>query len=738
MKAPKASAAGRRIVAALALCASWARADDTSELESLLDENVVTTVSASAERASVAPATSVTITAEELRTYGIRSIAEAIDFLSLGLVTSDPLRTPDMGSRGVLLTNDGGKHFLLLVNGHSINDPLYGAARFDQGAGIPIELVDHLEVAIGPGSVVYGSNAMLGVINVITKDARAYKGGHVLGEYEPGRSWRAGAGAGTRFNLFGTPSELTAGVEYYERFGPNLEFGEQQFPFGDTGFRRGGPPNGLWGGTVERAYFVRAPSGMLRLRTGDFEVSLLASSYRRGIPYSTGTTGVDFDDDESYERDHAARLEIRHDAALSSVVQLTSRVYGDAFAYQRRVNAVASLTCLRRDIPTCTYHDVGRAQWVGVEERLSLNWLHDGSFVTTVGADVRGQWVQSKQDALNYTTGQPLNPTIGRLDEAGSIVSPYLQQTWRATPWFDVNGGARLDLDSRFSPVLSPRAAVALQPGHGTTFKAVYSEAFRAPTWSETSLASYTVAPSDHLRAETVRSVEGSVEQRFARQRVLVGLFRTWWNDLAALEPLPGEEQRRLQGEGLIPVFVPPGLTQYRNVTSIENYGLNGSWTGALLEGRLRYGVNVTEAFTRAIRGSTSGQLPIAPAFFGNAHVALALGGQLPTLALAVSYVGRRAADRPLVRGDAIPYAAPLAEFRLTLTGKVPGVYGLGYRLSAAVATATESAYTAGPNIATVTGGAGAFAAPPLGFVPIDPFNAFFGLSYDFATGEAP
>src|SRR5262249_33573500 len=161
-----------------------------------LDENVVTTSSATTERASVAPATSTTITAEELRAYGVRTLADAIAYLSLGVVVSDPLRTPDVGSRGVLLSNDDGKHFLLLVNGHAINDPLYGAARFDEGAGVPMELVDHIEVIVGPGSVLYGSNAMMGVVNVITKRASAYRGAHAMGEWEPGRSYRAGAGAG--------------------------------------------------------------------------------------------------------------------------------------------------------------------------------------------------------------------------------------------------------------------------------------------------------------------------------------------------------------------------------------------------------------------------------------------------------------------------------------------------------------------------------------------------------------
>jgi outer membrane receptor for ferrienterochelin and colicins len=712
---------------------------DTRDLESMLDESVVTTAAATAQVASAAPATSVTITSEDLQTFGLRSLAEAIDFLGLGVATSDTLRTPDIGSRGVMLENDGGKHFLLLIDGHAINDPLYGGARFDQGAGVPIDVIDHIEVVIGPGSVLYGSNAMMGVVNVITKSASGYKGGHAVAEYEPGRSLRASVGAGVTFSLFGKPSEIVAAAEYYDQFGPDLQMPFEKFPFGDTSFSRGGAPNGLWGGPVTSAYFTQAPSGSLHFHSGDFDVAVLASSYKRGIPYSTETLSVDFDDPESFELEHALRADIKHTATLSAPLQLTSRLYGDLYGYQRQLNAVSTLACLYgHGIDTCTYHDVGRAQWGGVEERLSMNWLLDGRLVTLLGIDARLQRVQSKEDQLDFATGQPINPTAGRIDAGGSIVSPYVQQTWSPVSWLDLNGGARLDVDNRYSPVVSPRAAVTVHPDHMPTFKAIYSQAFRAPTWSETSLADYLIAPANQLGAEQVRSIEGSIEQRFARQRLFFGLFRTWWSNLIELGPLPADAQTRLQQEGRLPTFVPPGILQYSNVATVDNYGLNATFEGALAGNAFRYGLNVTEAFARSVVSGQSEPLAIAPQVFGNVHVAYALGGNLPTVAFAAYFMGPRPADRPLTLGAPIVDATALAQLRFTLTGKVPRVPGLSYRLSATVETASESAYTAGPNIAEANGGKSTFVTPPLGFAPTDPFSALIGLRYDFATGDAP
>jgi hypothetical protein len=134
--------------------------------------------------------------------------------------------------------------------------------------------------------------------------------------------------------------------------------------------------------------------------------------------------------------------------------------------------------------------------------------------------------------------------------------------------------------------------------------------------------------------------------------------------------------------------------------------------------------------------GSASEPLPVAPQFFGNLRIAYAPGGLTPTPALALSYVGSRLAERPLTVGEPLREVLALAQFRLTLTGKIPGVTGLSYRLSSALATASRGPYTAGPNM-TFVSGSSTFATPPFGFVPIDQFNAFVGLKYEFGTEEA-
>ena len=207
------------VPAALSLWGISARAQDTSELEGLLEESVVSTASKAAEVTSTAPATSVSISAEELRRYGIRTIDEAINYLAMGMQIEKSDYAPDIGARGVLLAGDAGAHVLLLIDGHAVNEQWGAVAYFDRGAGIPLEMVDHIEIVLGPGSVLYGSNAMLGTVNVVTKWGKDFSGAHLIVESELPINLRGALGYGRQFQLLGQNAELVFELEHFVQKG---------------------------------------------------------------------------------------------------------------------------------------------------------------------------------------------------------------------------------------------------------------------------------------------------------------------------------------------------------------------------------------------------------------------------------------------------------------------------------------------------------------------------------------
>jgi outer membrane receptor protein involved in Fe transport len=729
------------VVAAMSTAQTTARAGDTSDLQDLLNETVITTASKSQEKGSTAPAISTILTAEDIRNYGIHSIDEAIDFLSLGTVTSNTLRAADIGARGVLIPNDQGDHVLLLIDGHAVNEPLYGAARFERGAGIPMEMVDHIEVILGPGSVLYGSNAMLGVVNVVTKHARAFEGAHAVVESEVLKSWRAAAGAGFEPKIFGAPGEVTFEVEYYRQSGPAFDVGPQYFGMDWTTsnpwrFSPTGPATGYWGGRASNSYYAQVPSGLLTLRLKNFEITLHGSTYKRAAPSNQLylNSDSDFDDPSNYELDRSAWIDIKHKALLSSLLRLDTRLYADTFDYQRYMDQSAHVDCLFLDVVTCRSRTFGVSRWAGAEIQSTWDWLGNEALVTTIGVDGRARFVGSVSDRYDVATGRPVNSSTGVLRETDGLLGAYLQQTWRAAPWLALNAGGRLDLDPNYAPRVSPRGAISLRAWDGGTLKTIYSEAFRTPSWQETEYSSAQQMRAGDLSPETVRSVEASLDQKLGSHRLLFGVFRSWWNDLVELHVLSPDELLAAQHRGDLG-FATRAASQFRNVASIENYGFNAGYEGSFAEGSLRYGANVTGAVAhRTSADDVTQPLAVAPQFFGNLRLSYALPGKWPTLAVATHYLAKRPADRAFDAGFSPPPFAPAQlELRGTVSGPIPLARGLSYRASVNYALASRGPYVIGPlqsgqslQIIGVNGSQN----PELN--PVDVLRFTVGVQYDF------
>lgn len=702
--------------------------DETAELEGLLDTTVVSAPSKTAETSSTAPAASVVLTAEDLRRYGIRSLDEAINFLGMGMSTEKEFQSAEIGARGVLLNSDFGSHVLLVIDGHVLNESWGATAYFDRGATIPLELIDHIELVLGPGSVLYGSNAMLGIVHVVTKRAQDFSGVHVVVESELPVSLRGAVGLGKRFQLFGRPSELVLELEHYEQHGPTFSFGPiQAEPDSVTGKYRDfdvhakdrAYPAGVWGGKGNDAYYTRAPAAYLRLRTGDFEVALRGALYKRAFPTNSGN----FDDPNSYEVDRFLNLDVKHTLSLSGATQLSTRLYADGYDYKEYWTSNGAEDCLPGQDSGCLWLLRGSARTVGLEPQLTLDWFQDGRAVTLLGVDGRIKQIASRVTFTDNQSGVVAGP-IGAYEPTEKALAPYIQQTLWMSRWAALNAGARIDLDDRFGSAISPRAALSVLPWRGGTLKALYAEAFRAPTAFDIYYndPGTQVPGGKDLRPEKVRSVEAMVEQHFGTQTLHLGVFRSWWEDMLLLNQLSDQQVQAFIERGLLSEAVETAY-QVQNVSRIRSVGFDFGFEGSAAARRLHYGLNLTEAFARQHNPDGSVELlTVAAQTFGNARIAYDLPGGWPTVALAARWVGRRLADSR-AEGAAPDFAPPALEGRITLTGGIPHVDGLSYRLTAAYNGAARAAFQT--RSGTLPDGRHEFA-------PNDRLRFGAGLEYDF------
>jgi len=704
-------------------------AEDTSALEGLLSEPIVSSASKQAEDASSAPALSTSLTAEDLRRYGVRTLAEALDFLAIAVSTSENLSGGEVGARGVLLTGDHGSHFLVMVDGYAVNDPLRGGSTLGVGAGTPLELIDHIEIIVGPGSVLYGSNAMFGLVNVVTKRAKDYEGVHVIAESALPISVRVAAGAGTTFTLFGQQGELTTQLEYYKQKGPDLFF-----DLADTGIdrftgqpgrnSRDGGPTGLWGGArATNALYAESPSALLRVGLGNTELHLQAAYYKHASPTGPG----DFDDPDTGDRETRASIGLNHRIAVSTLLDVSARAYATYYESKSAFIASRGVLC-PFGLVTCNYVDNGRAHWVGLELQSTWDWFRDNRFVTILGADARQRSVASTSETRDVETGGSLYPTATGLDNSDVITAGYAQQTWSIAPPVKLSGGARVDSDPRFKPVVTPRVAASWNLWSGGTLKGSYSTAFRAPSWDETDNSTSRRIQADDLQPEKVQSFDVNLEHHIGAHRLVLGGFYSHWDNLVELAPLSDAEAIRAIRNGQTKVPFTPGiqLTQYRNTSDVTNYGLNTGFEGSLHSGFFLYGFSLTGALAERLTSAGTTRLPVAPQIFGNARLAFVLGHDLPTLAFATHFLGARPADLSNGQFSPDPFAHPQVELRLTASGDVPFLKALSYRLSANYAVADRGAYVVGP----VTSGIASQTAPQL--IPVDRFRTTLGLQYAF------
>jgi outer membrane receptor for ferrienterochelin and colicins len=716
-----------RRIALLALAistfATASRADD-AELAGLLDENIVTTASMASELGSTAPATSSVITAEEMRVYGMHTIGEAIDFLGLGATGASTNSGTGFGVRGVHVDGDTNAHVLLLIDGHAVNDFMRGGAPLGYDAGLPVELIDHIELVLGPGSVLYGSNAVLAVVNVITKRASAFKGVRVGIESDLPFSRRGFAGAGDEFLFLGTPSELTIAAEYRRSSGPGVFYAAQNTgidpvtgkptPYSD------GVATGIWGGRRTENENLEEPGVYARFVSGSYEAIVRASSHRSSGHFAL----AHFDDDANRVIQRRFSAELRHHAVLSPIVQVNTRLYADSADERTYFDSSLNRICPRVNT-RCLYANVNRARWAGVEVQSTLDWLKDGSFVTLVGVDPRLRSGQGKTDVSGEDDHVPLVASTGLIDRTDAIIGAYLQQTWRPTPWLGLNGGMRLDYDARFSPVVSPRLAASANVWRGGVLKTVYSQAFRAPSFND-SYFSTPLQPVSHLRPESVQSMEVSIEQALGAQRLLFGVFKSTLTDLVRLDEFTTKEAAEYvrQGKGVL-----PPLFQYENDQVIQSYGFNAGLGGSLAAGKLRYGANATCSLSTS-EDAASGEFhqpTTSPRMFGNANISYALPKGLPTVGVAGLYVGKTPIHNAYDLGYPTPPFAPAQlALRTTLTGDAPLVKGLSYRVSANYQFADRINESVGP----MTEYAPNHTSPSLR--PITQFVTTVGLQYEF------
>jgi len=135
-------------------------------LEDLLNIQV-DVATKTAEASSLSPAIMTVITAQDIKNYGYNSVAEALSHVA-GFVDNYNLAMHNFGVRGINSgVRSGSRTIKFMLDGQAIAFRSTSQNFIDQEL-IPMGLVKRIEVIRGPASALYGANAFLAVVNIVT------------------------------------------------------------------------------------------------------------------------------------------------------------------------------------------------------------------------------------------------------------------------------------------------------------------------------------------------------------------------------------------------------------------------------------------------------------------------------------------------------------------------------------------------------------------------------------------
>lgn len=454
----------------LAQVSTGAEKPTPPSLDDLLGQKV--SAAAKYEQTVRDAAASVTIvTAQEIETFGFATLAELLASVRSFYVSYD--RNYDyVGARGFSRPTDYNDRILLLIDGHTINENTYGMAPIGTDLAIPLSAVERVEIVRGPGSALYGTYAMLAVVNVITKNGGALDG--MLASAALGSFGRREAEV-TLGKRFASGLDVMSSVRYLSVDGQDHAYPE----YAD----QGGVARGL---DDDRAFaaLVSARVGSASLRAG-------ATWRDKGIP--TGAYGMIFGDERARSIDEREWVDLSNEFSFGYDKTLTVRGYFDRYRYDGDYPY---------DYGLVTDHT--RGTWAGGEARLT--WDLTSGHRLTLGSEYRYNFRSTyswETDGLREYDR----------DVHSSIASAYAQDEIQISRGLSLTLGLRYDRSSTTGGAVAPRAGIVYAYSKQGTLKLLYGEAFRAPnTYEEISQGPEEETPA--LKSERIRTFELNAEQR--------------------------------------------------------------------------------------------------------------------------------------------------------------------------------------------------------------------------------
>ena len=420
-----------------------------------------------------APSAITVVTSEDIRQFGYRTLADVLRSIP-GLHFSSDRVYDYLGVRGMRRAGDFNAPVLLLIDGRRQNDNVYEAAAIGHELPVPMELVERVEFVRGPGSSIFGSNALFGTINVVTR-----KPSDSLGVRAAVETGTIGLRRGYLQVDAPLPGQaaLQLSAELGRRDGEDLQVDQDGSRVDYRGLDR-----------EEYDHYTA------KLLSGAWTLEAVHGERHKQSPLPI--YGADAGSPENRYHDSQGFVSLSYDSSFGGDWLVQGQLLHGHYSFR---GDLAYAGVLNRDL--------AQGRWWSGD--MTAVYGGFGGHRLLVGTDFQ---VDYRQRQINFDVDPYQLYQDSR--RRGSRVGVFVQDDWRLGPRLVLNAGLRHDRYSDFSAVTTPRLALIGKPMPLQTLKLIYGQAYRVPSSFERYYAIEGYEPNPDLQPEVGRNLDLIWEQR--------------------------------------------------------------------------------------------------------------------------------------------------------------------------------------------------------------------------------
>ncbi len=567
----------------------------------------LTTATLSLKSVSQAPALVTVVSDEEIERMGARDLSDVLSRLPGFSVMVNKIGNPVIVVRGL---KTYGEKILLLIDGHPVNSIDSGSASWTF-ANMPVDDISKIEVIRGPGSALYGENAFIAVINVITKGFipknPIYSTQEELSLKQPKSFVRVSYGSfvSRSVSMFTGANGEDWAVTAYARFYKTN--GERDLVLADA----------LSGTTLSQYSLAPARLQDWRERQDiDLKFQYKELTWHTRFLHKRQGPFIGFTDilTNGSKRDYLYAYTVvseRH--KFSNGIRLKLSLSFDQYQFDELWNGYPAGFLNEPGFENGVWGEPkGKFQSYGVNLITKLPKYHHHKIM------IGGSYIRKRAYDIRYSTNfsyiaadepvplpggfQDVSSTANWLSKSRIYTSDwavFIQDDWQITDRLSMILGVRHDYFDTFGTADSPRAGLVWSFGPDVSFKLLYGEAFRAPSYNELYMVNNpAIVGNPNLKPEKVSTEEAGLSFNFLKAHCDVDVFHSEFEHLI----VPSDRENQI------------GAFRIENSGKARVSGLEFS----LLRRWNRVKLTANYSFQYSKDDNIDGRFPYTPAHMGN------------------------------------------------------------------------------------------------------------------------